>query len=114
MLKEVRARDPRTGGEKGRKPQRVSLVPARALLALSEVYAEGGAKYSDWNWAKGYPYSWSADAHLRHFLAWLDGEDDDPDDSKSHLLHAAWHLLTLWTFQNEGLGTDDRRRSSCG
>lgn len=111
LTREVRARDPKTGGEKGVKPQRLSLVPARALLALSEVYNYGAEKYDDpHNWRRGYPWSWSFDAMQRHALAWWDGEDLDPESGLSHLAHVGWHALTEWTFQNEGLGTDDRPR----
>lgn len=109
MLKgEVRITDPDTGGMKGSKGSQLSMVPPRALLALGEVYADGAEKYERDNWRKGYRYSLSVDALFRHLLAWMDGEDNDPESTHSHLTHVAWHAFTLWTFQDEGLGTDDR------
>src|SRR5690606_39257585 len=111
--KEVRVTDPNTGGQKLSKPEQPGQIPPRFLLGLGRVYSFGNGKYPDAapgqpNWSRGYSWSLSINAFMRHFLAWLSGEDDDPESGESHLLHAAWHLGTLYTFQTEGLGTDDR------
>lgn len=90
------------------KSSQLSMVPARALLALGEVYGDGAEKYDRENWRKGYRWSLSIDALFRHFLAWMDGEDTDPESGSNHLTHVAWHAFTLYTFQDEELGTDDR------
>ena len=105
---EQRITDPVTGGQKGSKPSQLSMIPPRALLAIGEVYGHGAKKYDRHNWRKGYRWSLSIDALFRHLLAWLDGETTDPESGISHLAHAAWHCLALMTFQEEGLGTDDR------
>ncbi len=105
---EVRVTDPTTGGEKGRKPERMDLIPPAPLLELGRVYAFGSEKYADWNYAKGYAFSLSLGALLRHVMAWADGEDTDPESGRHHLAHAAWHCFALQTFQLYGLGTDDR------
>jgi len=97
-----------TGGQKGRKEQRMELLPPKALMALSEIYARGAEKYDDYNYLRGYDWSLAYGAMQRHLNLWQSGEDIDSESGKHHLLHAAWHALTLWTFQQEELGTDDR------
>lgn len=106
--KEVRATDPKTGGQKGQKPERCDLIPADALMELARVYGEGAKKYEDNNYLKGYPWSWSLASLWRHILRWMLGEDVDPETGCHHLMHAAWHCFTLYVFAVRGLGTDDR------
>lgn len=97
-----------TGGQKGKKPERLSIIPPEALWELARVYAVGAEKYDDHNYLRGYDWSLSIDAGLRHFTQWVNGEDNDPECGTSHLMHAAWHCFTLYMFQQHQLGTDDR------
>lgn len=97
-----------SGGRKGRKPERYSLIPAEALAEIARVYAFGSAKYDDHNWRKGFPYSWSWDAMMRHLHAYWSGESTDPESGLPHLAHAAFHINTLLTFDKLELGEDDR------
>jgi len=109
-VSEVRVRNERTGGEKGSKPERMDLVPPRPLLAVSRVYSFGATKYADWNWAKGYAWSLSYAACMRHLLAFWNGEDNDPESGEPHLAHAAFHLFTLLQFMQDHRDLDDRYR----
>jgi hypothetical protein len=105
-----------TGGEKGSKPQQIHQIPPMFLLGLSEVYAHAQeTKYKDIspgvpNWAVGYPWSLSYSAMMRHLNKFWMGEYYDEDDGLPHLLHAAWHCATLYTWVEEGIepGFDDR------
>ena len=97
-----------TGGQKGRKPQRMDLLPPEALLALSEVYGMGAEKYDDHNYLKGYGWSLSFGALLRHVMAAEKGEWLDDESGLPHVMHAAWHCFALFMFEKHGLGTDDR------
>lgn len=106
---EVRVVDPTTGGEKGRKLARFSLIPRDFLWALAEHYGRGARKYDDRNWERGYQWSLSLDALDRHLAQWLMGEDDDPETGSSHLVAVAWHVIALWWWQKRGLGVDDVR-----
>ena len=108
MPDEVKATDPTTGGSKGRKLARPSLLPMDALHALAEHYGRGAAKYEDRNWERGYPWSWTVDALLRHLFALWQGEDIDTETGSLHATAVAWHALALLTFQLRGIGTDDR------
>lgn len=108
MTEEVRTVDPVTGGEKGAKLARFSLLPWEAVHALAEHFGRGASKYADRNWERGYAWSLSFDALNRHLCAWWMGEDNDPELGSSHLIAVAWHALALWWFQRHGAGTDDR------
>lgn len=111
-ITEVRVTDPITGGQKGSKLARFSLIPQDWLWALAEHYGKGALKYDDNNWKRGYSWSLTLDAHSRHLAQWLGGEDDDRETGSSHLVAAAWHLVALWWFHKHGKGTDDIRTSS--
>lgn len=97
-----------TGGEKEQKPETLGAIDPTSLRALGRVAWMGQHKYSRFNYLKGYKYSWSIDAAYRHFLAFQQGEDRDPESGEYHVVHAAWHMLALTSFMERGLGTDDR------
>lgn len=92
----------RTGGQKGVKPQRHSLVPKEGIDVIAEVFAFGATKYADHNWRRGYEWSKSYDAMLRHLTAWWSGEDVDPESGLSHLGHAGFHMMALATWERLG------------
>jgi hypothetical protein len=100
--------DPTTGGAKGSKLARFSLIPAEALWALAERYGLGCGKYAPRNWERGYAWSLSYDALQRHATAWWAGEDVDEETGQSHMTAVAWHAFALFVFARRGLGTDDR------
>jgi hypothetical protein len=95
---ETRVKNATTGGEKGSKLSQLSSAPAEALALLGEVYGFGAQKYERHNFRKGYAWSLSYDAMLRHLLASLAGEDRDPESGLYHLAHLTWHGLTLLQF----------------
>lgn len=105
-----------TGGQKGSKPQQVHQIPVDFLLGLGQVYAVSQAdKYPDAapgmpNWALGYDWSLCYSSLHRHLGAFWKGEFIDPDDGLPHLLKAAWHCATLFTWHEEGIAPecDDR------
>jgi len=106
---EIRVVDSQTGGEKGTKIARFSLIPSEFLWALAEHYGKGAMKYADRNWERGYKWSLTVDALQRHLHQWLMGEDNDPETGSSHLIAVAWHAVALFIFHLRGLGTDDVR-----
>jgi hypothetical protein len=101
-----------TGGQKGRKDEELMpllrMAPAAFLTDLGGVYVMGAAKYSEANWRKGYPWSWSFNAMLRHAAAMIRGEWRDAESGKPHAAHVAWHCATLHEFERLGIGVDDR------
>jgi hypothetical protein len=104
---EIRATS-ESGGQKGRKSEEYALIPSEPLAELARVYGYGASKYSDNNWRKGYPYSWSLSALYRHIEAFRRGQSADPESGRHHLAHAAFHLFTLIWFDQNGRGEDDR------
>ena len=104
---EVRTVSP-TGGEKGVKPEQYQSIPVTALRELAEHFAKGAEKYGDHNFRKGYEWSKSYSALLRHLMAFWGGEDIDPETGSKHVTAVAWHALALSTFMDEHPQFDDR------
>jgi len=88
-----------TGGEKGVKIQRYDLVPVGPLRELATLYGVGAQKYDERNWERGYEFSKSFAALMRHAQQWWEGEDFDPEMRVSHMASVAWHAMALLHFQ---------------
>lgn len=89
-----------TGGRKGTKPERLELIPPGPMEEVARQYEWGAEKYEDWNFTRGYPWSLSLGAMLRHVSAWQQSEDGiDPESGVNHLAAVVWHALTLLHFQ---------------
>jgi hypothetical protein len=101
-----------SGAMKGVKLTRYDLIPVKALRALAEHYGRTTRKYPPNNWRKGFEWSKSYAALLRHATQWWGREDLDVDPSwpegSPHLAAVAWHALTLLEYALTGLGVDDR------
>lgn len=100
-----------TGGQKGRKPARYGLIPTGPLDELARLYGRGAAKYDDHNYRKGFDWSLSFDAMMRHAWAFWGGEDVDPETGSPHLANAVFHCFALMTFMTEHPDFDDRYKS---
>lgn len=107
MSKEVRSVSS-TGGEKGTKIERFDLIPVGALTKLAAHYGAGAEKYDDNQWRKGYEWSKSYAAMMRHLTQFWGGEDYDEELGSLHITAAAWHCFTLMTFFEEFPEFDDR------
>jgi hypothetical protein len=106
---EERVTDPDTGGMKNRKDCELFTAPPYGLEEYGKVCSYGSRdKYAQNNWRYGFVWSLSANALLRHYLAWVGGEDLDPDSGLHHLAHAAWHSLVLVQFSKDHPEKDDR------
>jgi hypothetical protein len=110
--KEIRHTDPTTGGQKGVKLARFSLVPWDAVWKVAEHFGVGARKYEDRNWERGYAWHLSYDALMRHLTAWWHGEDRDLETGSLHITAVAWHALVLLAFHLRGAGTDDRPKNA--
>lgn len=112
---EIRVTDPTTGGQKGSKLAQVSAIPADVLLELAEHYGKGRSKYPDTdgipNYAKGFAWSLSFDAAMRHLLQFWSGEDRDDETGSKHAIAAAWHCINLALLMETHPEKDDRWRA---
>lgn len=97
-----------TGGEKGAKPQRYDLLPVIPLDLLAELYGNGAAKYAAHNWRRGYDWSLSYAAAMRHLTRFWNGEDLDPEMGLPHVTCATFHLFALAQFMQDFPEFDDR------
>lgn len=86
----------------------MSLIDPLALGEVGKVMTYGAHKYTANNWRKGFKYSRLYDAALRHLLAHISGEDNDPESGLSHLAHCVSCLLMIINFQITRKGDDDR------
>lgn len=74
---------------------RPTLVPISAIRAVTEIREYGCRKYHDpENWKKVEPQRYR-DAAYRHWLAYLDGEKNDPESGLPHLWHCACNIAFL-------------------
>lgn len=81
----------------GEKPI-MALIDSDFLLEVGAVLTAGAKKYQSQNWRAGISSMRLASAVLRHFFAYLKGEDKDPETGLSHLAHATCGLMFLfWT-----------------
>lgn len=66
----------------------LALVPSTAIILMGQAFKEGARKYGPFNWreksVEGMTY---AHASLRHLMAWIDGEEIDPESGNPHLAH---------------------------
>ncbi len=84
----------------------ISLLLVEEVARVREF---GAKKYSRGNWLKGFKYTRSIAAALRHIFAFSSGENLDPESGLSHIAHAVCcleHLLN--DIKNHPLN-DDRK-----
>lgn len=107
-MSEIRITDPDTGGEKGQKLERFDLLPVAPLEAVARHYGIGANKYAERNWERGYAWSLSFAAMMRHAWAFWRGEDIDAETNSPHLAAVIFHALALLEFSRTHPEKDDR------
>lgn len=109
LVGEVRITNQQTGGEKGQKPQRMELIPYDVLMRdVAPLYAKGAEKYADHNYRRGYAWSLSFGALMRHATQFWSGERLDEETGCPHLASVVFHALALLLFTEEHPELDDR------
>ncbi len=90
------------------KPPLANLPPA-GIRAVANVQAYGHKKYRNFNnYRKGMEVSRNLSCAMRHIMAFMDGENMDPESHESHLAHAACRLMFVLQNQHDGTMIDDR------
>ena len=87
---------------------RMELLSSEALIKIAEVMTFGAKKYDSHNWRKGIKWSRIYGASQRHLVAWIAGEDKDPETGISHLAHAGCCIMFLLEFEKTHKELDDR------
>jgi hypothetical protein len=82
---------------------RYDLISPIGLERLAQTYAEGAAKFGEFNWENGMPVTDLLNHAIAHIYKFLRG-----DRAEDHLAHAAWnllgaiHSLDMWPELNAG------------
>jgi len=80
---------------------RPTLVPPSLILAVAAIREYGAMKYgNDNNWKLVEPQRYR-DALYRHWLAYLEGEVNDPESGLPHLHHCACNIAFLIEMEGE-------------
>ena len=88
-----------------------SLVPQSALIPMVQVLEYGAVKYSPFNWQKGLSINEICESLKRHLDAFMEGEDNDPESTLSHIGHIQCNALFLsWMMKNRP-DLDDRYKN---
>lgn len=77
-------------------------------MDCAAVFDYGRQKYAEWNWAKGMPWSVPMACAVRHALAILRGEENDPESGLPHRGHMACNLVMLCQYELAYREGDDR------
>lgn len=88
---------------------RVDLVPGEFIFAVASVLTYGAIKYDDWNWAKGMRKGRIMAALGRHWIAYMVGEEVDPESGLPHTWHMATCLAMLISADLRGVADEDRQ-----
>lgn len=87
-------------------------LPWGVLEADARVHAHGAEKYGERNWRIDRILTSTYEgAIMRHFLAWAQGEDIDPDSGEHHLTHIRCCCAVVLDALEYGSLVDDRQRS---
>lgn len=87
-------------------------IPLRVLEGDAHVHTLGANKYGERNWRLDKILASTYEgAILRHFTAWANGEDIDPESGWSHLYHIRACCALVLDADMHGTLVDDRGRA---
>lgn len=80
---------------------RWTLVHFPSLLPLVRVLMFGADKYAEDNWKLGLDKREILDSAMRHLVALIDGEENDPESKLSHAGHVMCNMMFYIFFKNK-------------
>lgn len=88
---------------------RLELIEPKFIEGIGKIVTFGAEKYSAHNWKKAGEDDIERikGALLRHILAYLGGQELDPETGESHLYHAACNLMFLDYFDRNKIRTGE-------
>lgn len=90
----------------------MSLLSSIALTKTAQVMTFGKKKYSAHNWRGGMAWSRLLAASMRHLLAYMGGQDKDPETGLSHLSHLSCCIMFLLEYEETHADKDDRYKGN--
>jgi hypothetical protein len=97
-----------SGGRKGQNEYRTDLLPWDVILEDAKLYGRGAQKYEERNWERGYKWSLSFAALIRHAIQFWLGESYDQETGCHHMAAVRFHAAALERFEREHPELDDR------
>ena len=99
----------------GEAKTKLSDTPTVGIQKMGRVFTGGAAKYGRFNW-RDHTVSATVyyDAGLRHFMAWFNGEDIDPESGEPHLAHVMACCNILLDAEAHGKLNDNRKTTGKG
>ena len=85
-----------------------SLVDWKSLEPMVKVLMYGAEKYEIDNWKKGQDLRSLSSCLMRHLVAFMGGEDIDPESGESHLGHILCNAMFMVYSQSHYKWTDNR------
>jgi len=99
-------------GEIGKTKAPMWLLPSTALIETAWAQQDGATKYGAYNWRETKVCaSTYISAMMRHWAAYLDGEDRATDSNCHHLAHIVANCNILMDAAKCGTLVDDRPKS---
>ena len=95
-------------GKIERAPEILAAAPMEWWADCARVFDYGRNKYAAWNWAKGMAWSVPTACAVRHLLAILAGEEEDPESGLPHRGHVMCNLVMLAQYEMTYREGDDR------
>lgn len=92
--------------DQGKPP--VHLIPSEAIIGIAKALDFGAKKYGEYNFRLGMKHTKIIDSLLRHTLAYLSGEDNDPESGLSHIHHLGANYAMLEYIRLHHPELDDR------
>ena len=109
----VAGTDPK--GEIGKTKAPMWLLPSTALIEAAWAMGDGASKYQPYNWRETKVCaSTYISAMMRHWAAYLDGEDRAEDSKCHHLAHIVANCNILMDAAKCGTLVDDRPKMPNG
>lgn len=87
-----------------------SLVDFDALEPMVRVLEYGAEKYSPDNWKGGMPITEIMESLMRHYVAYMRGEDNDPESGLPHIGHILCNAMFVSYMMLFKPDFDDRLR----
>lgn len=83
-LDEVKKRVFKSGAQRDSNEDKIrpDLISPKMLKSLGRVLAEGAKHYGARNWEKGIPLEVFKESAARHYVSWMNNEDDEDHASK--------------------------------